>query len=69
MPQDQEVFYDERIAPLMEQIAEIAKQHNIPFVAVFQRNEDSMYTYSHLPDGTISELYEAGYAIGVYQYR
>lgn len=38
--QDNEAVYDSQIAPLMDQIIAICKQHNIPVAATFQLTGD-----------------------------
>jgi len=42
MPNKEQV-YDEQIYPLMDKIIEIAEKHNIPMVAVFQLNTDTLH--------------------------
>lgn len=44
---DLEKIYDEQIAPLMTQVIEICKKHNLPFVIDFQYSSDGGDEHGH----------------------
>ena len=48
---DKEDVFDNEIAPLMQQIIEVCREHKIPLVAVFQyANRDEGPCFSHTKD-------------------
>lgn len=62
---DLEKIYDEQVAPLMAQVIEIAKKHDMPFVASFQLTDDQdedgplMCTSANLPEECSERLEQA----------
>ena len=68
---DLESVYDAEIAPLMKQIIDIAKEHDMPFVACFQLNDGTaehttplLCTSAQLPVGCEIELRRAYEHVG-----
>lgn len=59
-----EIVYDEAIAPLMDQIIALCKQHGIPIVASFELDMDEdgpiWATTRILPEGSSRKLIVAG---------
>jgi hypothetical protein len=56
---DNEVVYDEQIHPLMAQILDVCKAHQIPMVASFEYAPDNLCTSFVLPEGSIEKLEQA----------
>ena len=52
---DLESVYDEKVSPLMAQIIDICKEHDLPFIAEFlykndEEDGEQLCTSAHLPD-------------------
>ncbi|MCK4822306.1 hypothetical protein KA005_41470 [bacterium] len=57
---DKESIYDKKIAPLMTQIIDICKEHELPFFASFQCADDSFCTsFDHTKGHPVFEYYDA----------
>ncbi len=55
MLEDKESALD-MVAALLHLVELLAKRHDIPFLAVFQPNEEWLSSFHHFPESTGSEL-------------
>lgn len=61
MVKENEPVYDEKIAPLMQQIIDICSEHELPFFAVFEYNPNEFCVSSNFKakeSPTLEALYQ-----------